>query len=137
MRKLVPDMLSADEANSLMIGNQSFDNPLVKRVISHMPKAAAIVSEAIARVEDHKPGHPWHLDTGDANQMPWCRFTASTLLSPVEDFTGGMFYFKDPPAQHKKYLASVIFDLDNEHMVDPHEGVRKVLLIFLGAQDGQ
>jgi len=67
--------------------------------------------------------------------MPWCRWSASVLLSPPDKFTGGVFEFRD--ASYQNYLDALIFSSDEEHRVTPHEGARKVLLIFLGATNGE
>ena len=100
--------------------------------MSCMPHAV-IVPQAYARIEDHAAGHDWHCDTGDSGHMPWCRWSGSVLLTPPDQFTGGVFQFRNPTAAHLHYLAALIYRSDQEHRVTPHVGVRKVLLIFLGA----
>lgn len=134
-RFVVSNILTVDEAASLTVGKLPLDHPLVERVISHMTDAA-IVPQAYATVEDNLAGHPWHFDTGDTGHMPWCRWSASVLLSPFNSYTGGEFHFRDGPAWHY-YLDALIYSSDWEHRVMPHRGERKVLLVFLGAKDGE
>jgi len=129
-------VLTADEADSLWCGRLPLTHPLVERVAALMT-SAAIVPQAYARVEDNRDGHPWHFDTGDSGHMPWCRWSASVLLSPPDTFYGGVFQFRHPDQFADNYLGALIYSSDEEHRVTPHEGVRKVLLIFLGSKNGQ
>ncbi len=130
-------MLTALEAETLssQIGKRSFGEPLVSRITDLILQNtdAAITDQSYCRVERNTAGHPWHVDTGDSNHMPWCRWSASVLLSPPDKFTGGVFEFRD--ASYQNYLDALIFSSDEEHRVTPHEGERKVLLIFLGIKD--
>ena len=135
-RQFHRQVLTADEADGLRCGSLPLSDPLVERVMGLMT-SAAIVPEAYARIEDNCGGHPWHFDTGDAGHMPWCRWSASVLLSPPESFEGGVFQFRDPDQDAGGYLGALIFSSDQEHRVTPHQGVRKVLLIFLGAKNGE
>ena len=137
---MIPGVLTANEAQILSghNGRVGFGLPLVARVtaiITNLARAV-ITPESYARVESKSDGHPWHFDTGDSNHMPWCRWAGSVLLSPPDRFTGGMFQFRNPDADHKEYLGALIYSSDQEHRVTPHDGERKVLLIFLGAKDG-
>lgn len=127
-------MLTAEEAGSLQVGRVDLCHPLVERLRDLMP--GAIVPEAYARVERKADGHSWHVDTGDGGHMPWCKYSGSVLLSPPDTFTGGMFRFRNPAAEYKHYLSLLTYSSDQEHCVEPHEGERRVLLIFLGALDG-
>ena len=95
-----------------------------------------IVPQAYARVECKSDGHSWHVDTGDSGHMPWCRYSGSVLLSPPDTFTGGTFRFRNPAAEYRHYLSLLTYSSDQEHCVEPHEGERRVLLIFLGAFNG-
>jgi hypothetical protein len=129
-------VLTAAEAAGLRCGSLPLTNTLVERVTGLMTNAA-IVPQAYARVEDNRHGHPWHFDTGDGGHMPWCRWSASVLLSPPDQFSGGEFQFRDPDQVAGEYLGALIYSSNEEHRVTPHDGVRKVLLIFLGADDGE
>ena len=132
-------MLTALEAETLssQIGKKSFSESLVSRITNLILKNtdAAITDQSYCRVERNAAGHPWHYDTGDMDHMLWCRWSASVLLSPPENFTGGVFEFRD--ASYQNYLDALIFSSDEEHRVTPHEGARAVLLIFLGAKNGE
>jgi len=132
--------LTANEAQDLSghNGRVGFELPLVARVTSIITNLAraVITPESYARVECKSDGHDWHFDTGDSNHMPWCRWSASVLLSPPDTFSGGIFWFRNPDQFADNYLSALIYSSDQEHRVTPHDGERKVLLIFLGAKDG-
>lgn len=134
MRQLLENVLTAEEAGSLQVGRVDLNHPLVERLRDLMP--GDVVPEAYARVERKADGHGWHVDTGDGGHMPWCRYSGSVLLSPPDTFTGGTFRFRNPAAEYRHYLSLLIYSSDQEHRVDPHVGDRRVLLIFLGANDG-
>jgi len=90
------------------------------------------------RIEQKPEGHIWHYDTGSSNQMLWCGYSASILLSnPNLIKSGGEVCFVNKiikPKEH--YLTCVNYrsnqkeDL-NKHSVTSHTGTRIVLLIFL------
>lgn len=84
------------------------------------------------RVEQSSQGHPWHLDTGSNNHMMWCKIGCTMLLDG--DFEGGeTFYKKDNKQQlipREKYEL-LAHTSDEEHMVNPSVGKRKVLLLFI------
>ena len=129
-------MLTALEAQELAAhkGKLSFSMPLVSRVTAQViaVTGAAVTDESYATIEPKPEGHEWHYDTGDMNHMPWCRYSASVLLT--DNFTGGMFQFNDPFDEHRHYLSALIYSSDQLHRVTPHKGTRSVLLIFLGAK---
>lgn len=83
-----------------------------------------------------KEGHKPHYDTGDKNQLLWCRYSASTLLS--KNYDGGDFVFLDENdnelrtiSKDEHYMKTLIFDVNNKHMVKPHyNGDRIVNLYF-------
>jgi hypothetical protein len=132
-------VLTALEAQELAAhkGKLSFSVPLVSRVTAQVIAVtdAAITDQSYALIETKGDGHDWHYDTGDMNHMPWCRFSASVLLS--DNFTGGMFQFEKPFDEHRHFLSALIYSSDQLHRVTPHKGTRSVLLIFLGAKDDQ
>jgi hypothetical protein len=138
---VIPGVLTANEAQELSghSGRVVFELPLIARFTSIVTDltGAVVTPESYAAVECKSDGHAWHVDTGDSNHMPWCQWSASVLLSPPDRFTGGMFQFRNPDADHKEYLGAMIYSSDQEHRVTPHEGVRKVLLVFLGSQNGK
>jgi|TARA_R110000744_G_scaffold161677_4_gene278257 hypothetical protein len=139
MRKIIKNILTASEAESIQLSQQlNFDHPLVERIVSvmrnHAP-AATITPMSYARVERKADGHDWHCDTGDTGHMMWCAFSASVLLT--KDFVGGYFEFKDG-ARHRHYLDMLLFSSDEQHRVLPHGGGdRLALLVFLGRKNDQ
>ena len=137
---MIPGVLTANEAQILSghNGRVGFELPLVARVTSIITNLAraVITPESYARVECKSDGHDWHVDTGDSKHLPWCRWSASVLLTPPDTFSGGVFWFRNPDQFVDNYLSALIYSSDQEHRVTPHEGERKVLLIFLGAKDG-
>ena len=134
-------MLTALEAENLsaQIGKRSFSESLVSRITNLVLEKtdAVITDQSYCRVERNLAGHNWHYDTGDMNHMPWCEYSASVLLTPPDKFEGGLFQFRNPPAEYKHYLDALIYSSDQEHRVTPHSGERKVLLIFLGSENGK
>lgn len=92
---------------------------------------ASIEPPAYCRVEAKPDGHDWHVDTGDRGHMPWCHYSGSVLLT--DGFTGGAFEFRDPSERYRHHLSLLAYSSDNWHRVAPHEGERRVLLIFMGS----
>jgi len=88
-----------------------------------------------ANDETHKIGHKWHKDTGTDNHMSWCQVGLSVLLT--NSFTGGLMYYADDDSGKNKTLVKrkvgdlCVHDSSEWHMVEPHEGKRTVLLIFI------
>ena len=80
-------------------------------------------------VESKPDGHGWHTDRGNNGHMPWCDYSVSILLTDPTQFTGGSFRTKDKSYVH--YRDMLIYSNMVEHCVDPHEGDRRVLLMFL------
>ena len=138
-RKIFTAACNAGEARSLSVGKQSFGHPVVAKCVSWIQRIApdaSIHAPAYCRVEQMATGHDWHVDTGDSNHMTWCAYSGSVLLSKPESFSGGWFEFRNPPARHKHYLDLLTYSSDNWHRVTPHEGERRVLLLFLGKSNG-
>ena len=132
---LVKNILTPEEADRLSLGRMPLDHPLVRRVVACM--AGGIVDQSYARVENKADGHDWHYDTGDGDHMLWCRWSASVLLSPPDDFSGGNFEIAEPRQSFKHYLDALIYPSSVLHRVTPHTGTRRVLLVFLGDADVQ
>ena len=109
--------------------------PLVSRVTNQVIAItnAAITDQSYATIETKVDGHDWHYDTGDSNHMPWCKYSASVLLT--DNFSGGVFQFEKPFDEHRHYLSALIYSSAQLHRVTSHKGTRSVLLIFLGAKD--
>ena len=141
MRYYVENILTQDEAETLagFSGKVPFDLGVIENVTAPMLQlGAAITPDSYARIEHKQDGHDWHVDTGDTGHMPWCAWSASVLLTPPDQFRGGVFQFTDPPEEHMAhYLDAIIYTSCERHRVLPHHGNRKVLLVFLGAENGE
>jgi|TARA_R110000796_G_scaffold221060_1_gene337095 hypothetical protein len=125
------DVLTQEEANGLT-GYLNFSDNIPARLVDLCSTVAdvRVVDGAYVRVEEKKEGHPWHFDTGTKGHMPWCKWSVSCLLSPVDSFEGGGFYFRDSePYYH--HLDMLLFS-GLEHKVARSSGNRRVLLMFMG-----
>ena len=157
MRVLIPNILTEEEATkilslsynrSITIWDQPLINNLLLKLSPHLPPNKTInrTKPSYWRVErDWDRGHQWHYDgckkEGDKfipNHMSWCGYSASILLTPPAQFSGGTFKFDNPPQEHREdhYLSAVLYSsgADNDpqlHMVEPYTGNRAVLLMFL------
>ena len=139
-RKTFPAALTAGEAATLQVGKHSFGHPIVSRCVDWIRTIAPDASTeppAYCRVERKQDGHDWHLDTGDQGHMTWCAYSGSVLLSEPDSFSGGWFEFRKPAERHKHYLNLLVYTSNQCHRVTPHEGDRRVLLIFLGTSNGK
>jgi hypothetical protein len=143
LRTIIEDIITPAEAERLssISGRQPLDIEPIARVVARMMDLyplAAVTAQSYAVIERKPDGHPWHVDTGDTNHMPWCALSASVLLTRPEDFEGGAFQFDEPFDVHvARYCDGIIYTSDQIHRVLPHTGNRKVLLIFLGADNGE
>lgn len=141
MRSYIENILTPAQAETLIgfTGKVPFDLSPVPKVVAEMEQLGAVITpDSYARVEQKQDGHDWHLDTGDTGHMPWCEFSASVLLTPPDQFRGGVFQFANPSEEHlAHYLDAIIYTSDELHRVLPHHGNRKVLLCFLGAHNGE
>jgi|11BtaG_2_1085332.scaffolds.fasta_scaffold01236_3 hypothetical protein len=86
--------------------------------------------ESYISIEHNPKGHRWHVDTGDRNHMPWCSFGCSVMLSKDYEYVGGLFHYRDAEIQ-AEHCGLLWHDSSEEHMVERHQGVRAVLLIFI------
>lgn len=148
---MVKSILSEDEAAQLIdkrkIGhNKKWDNPIIAKVLKAIEgenNCKIKKGESYWKVESVKKGHQWHYDTGNNKHMLWCGLSCTILLSKPESFDGGLVHFRDKGKKNKKtytseehYLNGILYssieeDELNEHMVEPHNGSRYVLLLFL------
>mgnify|MGYP003659859060 CR=1 FL=1 len=142
-RSYIKDIITPAEAEQLssISGRQPLDIEPIERVVATMVDlypAAGVTAQSYAVIEGKPDGHPWHVDTGDTNHMLWCALSASVLLTRPEDFTGGTFEFDEPFDQvASRHRYATIYTSDQVHRVLPHTGNRRVLLIFLGANNGE
>lgn len=141
-RAYIKNVINEQEAEQLAQANGrvSFGVTAVARVVQVMQSLypVAVTPSSYARVEQNMSGHDWHVDTGDSDHMPWCAASASVLLTKPTEFEGGGFQFDAPFDEHAAhYCNAIIYTSDQIHRVLPHTGNRRVLLIFLGAENGK
>jgi hypothetical protein len=128
-------------------------HPVVQRAYefvkeNYSPKLSLSLPSYVS-TEDMPNGHQLHDDRGvsynkgiasvnDGGHMKWCRHSASVLLSPASEFTGGEFYYGsiDIPhvSPHDQYLGLSYHSSDEKHGVTPHDGKRVMLLLFMGEE---
>jgi len=103
------------------------------------------IKESYIRIETRGNGHRWHNDKGgysadDTNtHMSWCQLGVSILLSDESEFTGGDTYYADMDFSHeenkiksdRRQYDMCVHTSNVWHMVEPHEGSRTVLLMFI------
>ena len=141
MRNYIRDILTPDEAKHLtgFTGRVPFDVGVIHKVVTEMQQlGASLTDKSYATIERNQDGHDWHFDTGDMDHMTWCEWSASVLLTKPDEFRGGVFQFANPAEEHMAhYCDALIYTSDELHRVLPHHGNRKVLLVFLGAANGE
>ena len=142
MRKVYENFLNKEDISFLLRNKKrkklKEEKPeIINRIINHISKDFdfEIKNESYYVVETHKIGHKWHKDTGTDNHMSWCQVGLSVLLT--SRFTGGLMYYADDGSGKNKTLVKrkvgdlCVHDSSEWHMVEPHEGKRTVLLIFI------
>tara|TARA_A100001015_G_scaffold319967_1_gene444697 strand:+ start:405 stop:827 length:423 start_codon:yes stop_codon:yes gene_type:complete len=111
------------------------DNPIIDKILKEIEKVFPfeIHNESFCRIEKREEGHVWHQDTGSFNHMSWCKLGGSILLTT--DFSGGdLKYRKNNEVESigdRSRFDLYIHTSDEEHMVEPSIGNRKVFLIFI------
>ena len=144
LRDCLPGVLSASEAYALSrdIEYRTFEEPLIARLVDVLRTKIDIdlSSPSYVRVEARIEGHPWHTDLGNktGGTRGWNKFSASVLLTPPEQFTGGGVYFRDQPdTPIHNYCDLWYWDHNEEHCAPRHHGDRRMLLMFFqGGADG-
>jgi hypothetical protein len=144
LRDCLPGVLSASEAYALSrdIEYRTFEEPLIARLVDVLRTKIDIDlgSPSYVRVEARIEGHPWHTDLGNktGGTRGWNKFSASVLLTPPEQFTGGGVYFRDQPdTPIHNYCDLWYWDHNEEHCAPRHHGDRRMLLMFFqGGADG-
>ena len=144
MRKIYRNFITNQEANDLLKSTKPINNSIVdtkSEIIHKIVKKLKeefdfnIKKQSYYLVEHMPTGHNWHVDVGNGNHMSWCDMGVSILLQ--EPLSGGDTYYADNIKGTNKIKSDrKIYDLvahtSNEyHMVDAHEGERKVLLMFI------
>ncbi len=90
--------------------------------------------DAYVRMSHREQGHKWHKDTGSNNHMPWCSYGGSIMLSKDYEFVGGGFHYREGEIEQPR-LSLTYHSSDVEHMVQPHQGLRLVFLMFICCQN--
>ena len=141
MKGIVKDFVTPEEANQLrsLTQNKSVviqDLPdggirslIVNRLKEDIPDLK-IHDKSYLRIEHIYKGHGWHVDTGSNNHMPWCTYGCSIMLSRDYEYVGGTFHYRDEDLE-PDFCQLIWHDSKTEHMVEPHQGVRVVCLIFI------
>ena len=137
MFRRIPNVLTEDHARLLAstVGPRDLFEPAIRPLITSVLSVVSVGLNypAYCVVEQKPEGHGWHTDRGNNGHMPWCRYSASVLLTDPSSFTGGLFHTGLPGVEHATYhhyLDMLIYSSNVVHMVDPHEGDRRALLMF-------
>tara|TARA_Y100000589_G_scaffold222388_1_gene209931 strand:+ start:7427 stop:7957 length:531 start_codon:yes stop_codon:yes gene_type:complete len=152
MRLLLPNVLTDEMVESLLTThtrehihrNDAWDTgvmpDLCQIVTEHIP--AKVGGNAYFRVETRSAGHTKHYDgcklDKTPNHMPWCKWSAVSLLTPPSSFSGGEFSFFDPEEVYREELHRSLLlyssGADNDpqlHQAARHwDGRRTMLLMF-------
>lgn len=132
------------------LSRQHWELPAIQKCLDLIEKITGpfIVDHAPSYIalEQNTAGHPTHADGcvytakgWQPNHMPWCKWSASVLVSDPALCSGGVVRFSElsvTPAEHYCSLYVWPSNLDSGytpalHSVDPHNGHRVVLLFFL------
>lgn len=141
MRKSYKDFLNKSDINFLnklplgglrSIKNDS--NEVIDKIIETLSNdfKFTIKDKSYWAIEQKSEGHQWHKDTGSNNHMLWCEVGCTMLLDG--EFEGGeTLYRKDGVERviERSSYELLAHTSDEEHMVKPSDGNRKVLLIFI------
>jgi len=137
MREFIPDVITPDEAKYLA-GLRAEKNPKIEHTsvqkIHEVINSLVDVSwspPAYSRIEKLSTRcHDWHVDTGSNNQMPWCKYGCSVLLTDSPD--AGFLEYRDgyrlDAAKH--FCGLALHSSDVEHRTK-HSGTRITYLAFL------
>lgn len=148
MRKVYRAAITVNEADQLikqygsgakqqvMLVKDNTDS-IITRLLNQMSQdfQFTVKAESYFRVEKLPIGHGWHQDTGDHGHMKWCELGCSILLT--DNFTGGKTWYADDaeyrnPTPSDRLLCDLVAHTSDEwHMVEPHQGNRTVLLMFI------
>lgn len=141
MRGIVKDFITPEEARQLRafhkrpsekiisLSDGGVRGLIVERLKEHLPDLNP-KPQSYIRTEVAKKGHNWHVDTGTNNHMPWCTYGCSIMLSRDYEYVGGTFHYRDEEFR-PEFCDLVWHDSKTEHMVEAHQGLRMVCLIFI------
>ena len=134
--------MTAKEASDLAseVGYLELTDPRLVGILANIASCWPISLEkpSYVRVEHKLEGHPWHTDKGTKGHMDWCQYSAGVLLTPITEFTGGGFYFRDTPDEPLfPYCDLITWDSapENAHSVAKHRGDRRALIMFFRGED--
>lgn len=156
MKILLPNVMSdrmVEHATKLHKGirpTEKWGEYPVDHLVEIVKQHAPIKTTGLAywTVECKAKGHDWHFDgcrlDGTPNHMSWCKYSAVTLITPPDDFTGGEFQYLDEESDYENpkslreelYKSLFIYSSGSEndpllHRATPHsDGERWVLLMF-------
>ena len=109
---------------------KDFTDPLIKKLINVAQNRTKLKVKKDSTnsywvVESRPGGYPWHYDTGNNGQMPWCSLSVSTLLTNPEGFSGGQVYFKNEDGTesiYKKehYLSALVWSSREDEKTNLH-----------------
>ena len=154
MRILIPDVLTDEMIDRLLAapgqmnrGDKWNRRPIPELVeIISAPAPVDPAGDSYWRVETRAKGHPPHYDgcqlDKSPNHMPWCSWSAVSLLTPPAEFTGGEFKFHDPEEVYRDdlYKSLLVYSSGAQnnpqlHEATPHQdGDRTVLLMFMSTK---
>lgn len=126
------ELLLLDENRAMLIAH--YPHPIIGKLVEVIQKDfnAPLHKESYYRLSKTPTnGHPWHVDTGDRGQMPWCKVGASLLLN---ECGGGETYYKieNETKQLKRNKHDLVAHTSNVlHKVSPPNGKRLTLLLFI------
>jgi len=142
MRKVYKNFFTAEEAelaekletfvNAVELVDKHPFNKVLEIINNDFNTTPSISS--FFKVEQKGEGHKWHKDTGTNDHMMWCKVGGSIILKKG---SGGDTYYADDNKQTNKVKSErglydlVLHTSDEWHMVEPSDGNRKVLLIFI------
>ena len=140
MRAIIKNIIKEGDIALLPQGRSTklskvINNPIIDKILKEIQKVFPfnIHGESFCRTEQRQKGHSWHKDTGSLNHMSWCTLGGSILLTTT--FSGGDLKYRKnneiETIKNRKPFDLYIHTSDEEHMVDPSEGCRKVFLLFI------
>ncbi len=152
-RKIYRNAITTEDCNiSEKVGMEKsvllkdFSDPIINALLELIREDFnfTIKQESYIRIETRQNGHNWHIDRGTYDSkveghMTWCQLGISILLSDESEFTGGDTYYADMDFSHeenkiksdRRQYDMCVHTSDVWHMVEPHEGSRTVLLMFI------
>ena len=157
MRLLLPDVLTDEMVEKLLTlhtreqlnKNDAWEvepmGEITEIIAQHIP--IQISTPSYFRIETKPAGHGKHYDGCKmdltSNHMPWCNWSAVSLLTPPDGFSGGSLKFYDPEEVYRDELYKSLLLYSSGaandpqlHEATPHDdGRRTMLLMFFQGQN--